>query len=799
LLSHIYRVRPRLVAAMTAALATLLAASAATARTDAATSEPSAATPAAATPKNCTLRPAAHRSARHEWASCLSVSAKLGSAPRVGEGATLRFEVTSQYAADGVHIDADLPGNLRWSGTPAGMRRAALASAAPQRHGRIDRASVVRPLAAGQTVRFEGTVTAAAAGTAEIRVRASMAVPGGSNAAADSVFLTVGDRGASTFGIRGASAAKVTSVTERAAPRAATPHPRRRSVGTAGLPRPAAASDISVQATTCASGGWHYVDNNGFKRPSVNFQVQVWDRDASGGDDLLVTGLTSSAGGYQLCFDNADEEGGGQDVYLVFVSENSNWRVRRTGTDDNYRYTSGTVSNVATDSTTSFGNLRPTDADQMRGLHAFDEANDAWAWRRGSCWDRADTTCRQLVINWAPDSSDGTYYSPGGNDVHLAAADPDAPITVVAQIGHSIMDDAYEEAFPPAPSCSPHAIRNVSSAGCAWTEGWAEWFAATVYHDPFFRWPDGSFQDLETPTWGTAGWANGDTVEGRVAGALIDISDGHDEPFWDCPREGAFNTIWATLIKHVSNSMAQFWSQAVSSGFFGPAGSALACLYQNTIDYGFREPLRSYADLGRPIPTPHNYSFTTSNFYWSVVAVRPPAGADYNLSLFDDAAQSSLLASSASGAGAVDFVAVDSNRREFGDYYPRAAVHTGSGGYRIELIQGSSPIGPASSQAITMHGTDVVVVRDAFLSAGVPVTFTVTAGDPTQDAELFLMASDGANPGTWVRARSAAVRSASANGAGGSEQLSFTPTVSDWYGVVLVNKAGSGTYTLQRS
>ena len=40
-----------------------------------------------------------------------------------------------------------------------------------------------------------------------------------------------------------------------------------------------------------------------------------------------------------------------------------------------------------------------------------------------------------------------------------------------------------------------------------------------------FRWSSGALLNLETPTWGSSGWDEGDDVEGRVAGALWDIYD----------------------------------------------------------------------------------------------------------------------------------------------------------------------------------------------------------------------------------------------------------------------------------
>jgi hypothetical protein len=206
-----------------------------------------------------------------------------------------------------------------------------------------------------------------------------------------------------------------------------------------------------------------------------------------------------------------------------------------------------------------------------------------WNNTPGACWDMIGA-CRIVVVLWQPDSTDGTYYSLSSNNVHLAAVDPDSGITVSHEVTHSIMDDVYEDAFPSAPNCNPHNIPTASSAGCAWTEGFAEWLPTVVFNDPNFRWPNGSALNLENPTWGTGGWANGTTVEGRVAGALIDLTDGTNEGT-DRVGEGMGN-IWTTFQNHVSANFSQFWSHRASDGF-NVGNNALGSLYQNTIDFGF--------------------------------------------------------------------------------------------------------------------------------------------------------------------------------------------------------------------
>jgi hypothetical protein len=530
---------------------------------------PSVSVAAPADPGACTLKPNPHISANSEWTSCLSVSASIERAPELGESAVLRFDVTSQHDNDAVRIEADLPGNLSWKKAPAGLGQGAVASANPMANGRLNRASGERAIRAGQSVHFEGTVGAVAAGPAEIRVRARIAVPGGTDVAEDTVFLTIGEKGQASVATMATPAVGATTAVTKAATPAS--QGKRRVVPVAGM----ASSVPGPQATSCVTGGWFYVDNVGSTRASVNATVEAW----SGGTQL-ATGITGWDGRYSVCFANV---AGGRNVFVRFVMKNSIWRVRVAGTNNDYVFATGNLF-VGDGATVDFGNLQPGDATLMRGLHAFDAANDAWNWHPGTCWATNHATCRQLNINWSNTSADGTYYLPSSNDVHLAAADPDSAITVVHEVGHGVMDETYNDSMPSSPNCNPHSIQGATSAGCAWVEGWAEWFPASVYNDPFFRWPDGGSLNLETPTWGTPGWNNGDTVEGRVAGSLIDISDFANDGS-DTYGEGAPGAIWTTFSAHRSTTFANFWSQRAGDGFNVSDPGALASLFQNTIDY----------------------------------------------------------------------------------------------------------------------------------------------------------------------------------------------------------------------
>ena len=317
----------------------------------------------------------------------------------------------------------------------------------------------------------------------------------------------------------------------------------------AGMP-----TSLSAQApnASCATGGFFFNDENGNTTPAFNVSVRIWDADTSGGDDLLATGFAGSDGRYIVCFESTDfDQGGGQEAYVQFVAGNNAWRIRDTAaSNQDWRWATGAFNYGDPGGSHEFGNLQPSNGAEHRALHAEDAVNKTYLWNGGFLDNPGQT--RQIVVNWTPTSTDGTYYTTGAKDIHLAAADPDADHTTIHEASHAFMDALYNDDWPPVTNCNPHNIFGNSSTTCAWTEGWAEWVPARVLNDPFYRWPGGASLNLETPTWND-GNPHGDQNEGRIAGTLIDLSDSANEGYWDrfgeaeCYGAGCEETLLASL------------------------------------------------------------------------------------------------------------------------------------------------------------------------------------------------------------------------------------------------------------
>lgn len=536
----------------------------------------------------CSLKPNPRQSDLAEQRSCFSVDASLDRAPGVGETATIRFTVTAEHAAKGVRVEADLPAGLTWAALPAGMAGTTVASPAPITGGALHRAAADSTFKARQVRTYEGRVTAVAPGSAEIRVRAGKPTADNGSVGEDVLFLSVGSGPeASAFGVVAPAAEGATTAATMPPVWGAVPLPAAKQLSAAPVTGPNddapwSAGAKAAAGTACVTGRWAYVDKDGATRFVANATVEVWDADTDSAHDRIAAGTTSVSGEFRLCFPNTDA--GGQDAYVKFVTANSRWRVQKTGTTDPYVFTSRTVGNVVKAGTVDFGPLKPADPAMQRGLAAFDAAQSLWLWVPGTCWDADDAACRVMVVNWTPGGTGGTHYRRDLNESFLNGVDPDARTVVLHEMAHALMDDLYEDSPPPNQDCgSPHYIQRISGPGCAWTEGFAEWVPASVSHDPYFRWPSGAALNLETPNASTAGWDKGDAVEGRVAGALIDITDYFNDGT-DTYGEGPLY-IWSTVAAHKPNTFREFWNARKADGFNTAAPGALGSVRQNTISY----------------------------------------------------------------------------------------------------------------------------------------------------------------------------------------------------------------------
>ncbi|HEY7223649.1 MAG TPA: hypothetical protein VH561_08685 [Micromonosporaceae bacterium] len=193
--------------------------------------------------------------------------------------------------------------------------------------------------------------------------------------------------------------------------------------------------------------------------------------------------------------------------------------------------------------------------------------------------------------------------------------------------------------------------------------------------------------------------------------------------------------------------------------------------------------------------TPDTYTFSTRLQYWSVVAVQPSAGADFDLQVSDGAG--APLVGSYWGSGVTDFVAVNSTggARPLGGYRAQVTHFSGTGVYdvmfwekRVVFGVPTDPVGGVATALGLQYGWPAAAYM-IYLRQG--QGFRVNESDYTQ---VFLAGSTPGVPSTYVRSRSqlanAYVIADNVPAANGAHCRVFQATSAGWYSLIIVFTGG---------
>ena len=189
--------------------------------------------------------------------------------------------------------------------------------------------------------------------------------------------------------------------------------------------------------------------------------------------------------------------------------------------------------------------------------------------------------------------------------------------------------------------------------------------------------------------------------------------------------------------------------------------------------------------------TATTYTFNTTTYYWSIVAVATPV--DYDLRLYDST--NTLLATSDYATGTTDFIAINSNLKTLGSYSAAVSHWSGAGPYYVQQNQGhtvttlpasandgvSGPSDPDLTFA-SVDSQNVINVSDIYLTAG--QKFWVNSANT--NGYFFLLESNPADPSTFVRTRAQAAAIAGTKYAQGCTM--YTANYTGWHALVEVNQ-----------
>ncbi len=518
-----------------------------------------------------------------EPATPITVSLTINQSPLLGQPADLTCTVSSAVDAPGVTAQLELPtaahllkGEARWSGD----------------------------LSAGQSVQFSATIVFEAGGDAAIFCRALRIIDeqnvwGDLAAVYVSIGTTESHSGFAPISREERDAlGEVEAIGDGQVIGTATAYPAPIHNDPAGEP-PGVEPHADAESLPPSSepptgdltitGRWRFYGREDTVE-SEQMVVEIVRGDNSGHLAWCYTG----SDGYYTCGPFTNPGGVGvRSRYLSYTSFNPYGDILVTinpnsgtvgNTDNAYAFT--TSVQVFSDGTHDIGVWNTGSSnDNRRAYWVTDDLIKEWKYiyfSTGSTQSPQETS-GQGTAEWKIDSTDGAYYSRGGN-IHLKGEDPLSNTVVGHEYGHNMMWNIYGAWMPTTYCPSPHYVQLTSHVNCAWTEGWANFITLAANNDPVYRWASGGSLNLETPTWTSSGWDDGDDVEGRVAGALWDILDSVNEGD-DQYSAGDLADIWDAIYHQTDSNFSEYWAAWKSRGHPNTSAGPVMSLYQNTIDY----------------------------------------------------------------------------------------------------------------------------------------------------------------------------------------------------------------------
>lgn len=264
-------------------------------------------------------------------------------------------------------------------------------------------------------------------------------------------------------------------------------------------------------------------------------------------------------------------------------------------------------------------------------------------------------------------------------------------------------------------------------------------------------------------------------------------------------RNGGGGVYWTSRVNAVFSTTTWTTYTAPSSGWYGlVAVNDDGGTGSYTIDVATCDPIVAMPAAPTTLllgPTPAYFlSFTQSLGYWSGVATRSVwPYEDWDVAVYTSATggvigycESGLLANSAYGTGYTDVVVGDFNWVTPGTYYTSIRRWAGTDDAFAQFYSGGRvlPIGGAH-QVSTMSSTSLLEMWDCYLTSG--QTYSVFfSHDPGLNAKVLLFRATGAV--YWGGRASAFLETI--------HSTTFTATASGYWGVVVINDGGSGTFNL---
>jgi hypothetical protein len=358
-------------------------------------------------------------------------------------------------------------------------------------------------------------------------------------------------------------------------------------------------------------GTIYYTDRLGDRNhPAAGIRVEIWDRDqqfpATG--EKIGEAVTDADGRFESReILNVDPDGptgapeGTQDVFVKLVTDSGTIRLLRSGTNRPYDWTSyeinpvtGQMRNVP-DGVVGFPTQYIVEhTPNVEALWTYVNLAEVWHYVKDQTGEDPGT----LLAYWSRGSQDGPRYDVQERELHFRDENAGFPDTVMQYAGYALLHNIYGSLPDEWGACLesvPVDPRRQLSPQCALLHGLATFLPLGAHADPLYETADLRAIDMDAAAAGTVGWADGDEVPGRIAGAFWDLHEGDQTEDGFDAFNATFGDIWEVFAQRGPTTMAEWWEgwKALGKDGCGAVGS----LFQNTIDYNTPPVVQQIPDV----------------------------------------------------------------------------------------------------------------------------------------------------------------------------------------------------------
>lgn len=350
------------------------------------------------------------------------------------------------------------------------------------------------------------------------------------------------------------------------------------------------------------------IDTGDTVRPVQGLTVELWDQDEAGNelvtypDGTPARTVTDAQGRFRFeNVSNVDMDGRprhdtrtGQDVFVRITTEGERVEVQDPAnankpfqwfslSDELLGLEDGLIENVPDGATATFPVIRFPLTTASEPVRIMETLYRGWAYvvQENGLADPGSTIAR-----WGRNVFQ-LRYDPDEEVIYLRSGDASYPDVILRLQAVNFLKKRYGSL--PADCTGGGPVSTASTATCAWVDGWGLFFQAAVQNDPRYDAPDASI-DLESQQ-GVV--ATGDTVAGRVGGALWDLMDAQNDGF-DL-YAGNFADIWSVYATAQPTTFAAFWQAWKDAGL--PQCQPVAAIFQNSINYNTPPTLAPLSDI----------------------------------------------------------------------------------------------------------------------------------------------------------------------------------------------------------